>query len=42
MRASKIDRLVKMVNQISLNMSSNAPREILVASDEKLGQRLCG
>jgi len=27
MRASKIDRLVKMINQISLNMSSNGPAD---------------
>ena len=27
MRAAKIDRLVKMVNQISLNMSSNGPAD---------------
>jgi len=29
MSASKIERLVKMVNQISLNMSSNGPEDFV-------------
>ena len=31
MRPSKIDRLVKMINQISLNMSSNGPEDFVAA-----------